>query len=160
MEYPEISIVIGSWGSYNSCNQRALGSERLNLADFESWEEIEEELKKQGFRLKGIDEELFIQDIDGIPSSGTNWDYVHPKDLFETLKESGVLDDNQKYDTKTFSCPKCKSLVKNIFCFSIIRLRKFRRKTIVVLFYLSYSNRHTPTTCPHNVFQKRIAAKK
>ena len=99
MEYPEISIVIGSWGSYNSCNQRALGSEWLNLADFESWEEIEEELKKQGFRLKGIDEELFIQDIDGIPSSGTNWDYVHPKDLFEVLKGSGVLDDNRKYDT-------------------------------------------------------------
>ena len=92
MEYPEISIVIGSWGSYNSCNQRALGSEWLNLADFESWEEIEDALNKQGFQLKGIDEELFIQDIDGIPSSGTNWDYVHPKDLFETLKESGVLD--------------------------------------------------------------------
>lgn len=67
MEYPEISIVIGSWGSYNSCNRRALGSEWLNLADFESWEEIEEELKKQGFQLKGVDEELFIQDIDGIP---------------------------------------------------------------------------------------------
>ena len=99
MEYPEISIVIGSWGSYNSCNRRALGSEWLNLADFESWEEIEEELKKQGFQLKGVDEELFIQDIDGIPSSGTNWDYVHTKDLFETLKESGVLDDNRKYDT-------------------------------------------------------------
>ena len=98
MEYPEISIVIGSWGSYNSCNQRALGSEWLNLADFESWEEIEQALKKQGFRLKGIDEELFIQDIDGIPSSGTNWNYIHPKDLFETLKESGVLDDNSKYD--------------------------------------------------------------
>ena len=98
MEYPEISIVIGSWGSHNSCNERALGSEWLNLADFESWEEIEEELNKQGFQLKGIDEELFIQDIDGIPSSGTNWDYVHPKDLFETLKESGVLDDTRKYD--------------------------------------------------------------
>ena len=99
MEYPEISIVIGSWGSYNSCNERALGSKWLNLTDFESWEEIEEELKKQGFQLKGIDEELFIQDIDGIPSSGANWDYVHPKDLFETLKESGALDDTRKYDT-------------------------------------------------------------
>ena len=60
MEYPEISIVIGSWGSYNSCNERALGSEWLNLADFESWEEIEEELKKQGFQLKGIDEEAIF----------------------------------------------------------------------------------------------------
>lgn len=51
MEYPEISIVIGSWGSYNSCNERALGSEWLNLADFESWEEIEEALNKQGWAI-------------------------------------------------------------------------------------------------------------
>ena len=78
MEYPEISIVIGSWGSYNSCNRRALGSEWLNFADFESWEEIEEALKKTGLSAQR---------------------YVHPKDLFETLKESGVLDDTRKYDT-------------------------------------------------------------
>ena len=28
----EISIVIGSWGSYNACNKRALGSKWLNLS--------------------------------------------------------------------------------------------------------------------------------
>ena len=97
MEYPEISIVIGSWGSYNSCNERALGSEWLNLADFESWEEIEEELKKQGFQLKGIDEELFIQDVEGIEYGSIGGDYVNPETLFNTLKESGVLDDDYKY---------------------------------------------------------------
>ena len=59
----------------------------------------EQRIQELNLELKGIDEELFIQDIDGIPSSGTNWDYVHPKDLFETLKESGVLDDTRKYDT-------------------------------------------------------------
>ena len=49
----KISIVIGSWGSYNECNKRALGSKWLNLEDFESYEEIEQELTKQGFELNG-----------------------------------------------------------------------------------------------------------
>ena len=29
----EIKIVIGSWGSYNECNERAYGSKWLDLAD-------------------------------------------------------------------------------------------------------------------------------
>ena len=93
-----ISIVIGSWGSYNACNERSLGSNWLDLADYDSWDKIEHELKREGFELDGIDEELFIQDIDGIDSKGKSWDYTHPKRLFETLKESGVLDDNYKYE--------------------------------------------------------------
>ena len=59
----EIKIVIGSWGSYNACNERALGSKWLTLSDYDDWEEIEKELKKEGFILNGIDKELFIQDI-------------------------------------------------------------------------------------------------
>ena len=55
-----ISIVIGSWGSYNECNERALGSKWLDLSLYSDWEEIEEELTAQGFELDGIDEELFI----------------------------------------------------------------------------------------------------
>ena len=93
-----ISIVIGSWGSYNKCNERALGSKWLDLSDFNDWEEIEEELKKQGFELDGIDEELFIQDIEGIEDSSTNWDYCNPQDLFEVLKEAEVLADDYKYE--------------------------------------------------------------
>ena len=54
----EIKIVIGSWGSYNECNERALGSSWLTLNDYNDWDEILEELKKQGFELDGIDEEL------------------------------------------------------------------------------------------------------
>ena len=50
----KISIVIGSWGSYNACNERALGSNWIDLTEYESWEDIEEELKKQGFELDGI----------------------------------------------------------------------------------------------------------
>ena len=55
-----ISIVVGSWGSYTECNERALGSKWLDLSVFNNWKEIEEELKNQGFVLDGIDEELFI----------------------------------------------------------------------------------------------------
>ena len=52
-----VSIVIGSWGSYNECNERALGSRWFDLSDFDDWDNIEE-LKKQGFELDGMDEEL------------------------------------------------------------------------------------------------------
>lgn len=93
-----ISIVIGSWGSYNECKERALGSKWLNLSDYSDWEEIEEELKKEGFELDGIDEELFIQDIEGIPGNSCNWDYVNPQQLFETLLEAGILDDDNLYE--------------------------------------------------------------
>ena len=93
-----ISIVIGSWGSYNECNERALGSKWLDLSDYSDWEEIVEELKKEGFELDGIDEELFIQDVEGIEDRSVNWDYVNPETLFNTLKESGVLDDDYKYN--------------------------------------------------------------
>lgn len=93
----EIKIVIGSWGSYNECNERALGSKWLTLSDYSSWEEIEEELQNEGFELNGIDEELFIQDIEGIDADN-NWDYEHPKHLFEILQESGVLEDSYKYE--------------------------------------------------------------
>ena len=93
-----IRIVIGSWGSYNECNERALGSKWLDLSDYSDWDEIEEELKAEGFILDGIDEELFIQDIEGLPSDCCNWDYTNPKKLFETLNESGVLESSCKCD--------------------------------------------------------------
>lgn len=92
----EINVVIGSWGSYNECNERALGSKWLTLNDYESFDEIRQELEKQGFELDGIDEELFIQDIEGL-NAKLNWDYVSPKELFNTLKKSGVLDNEYKY---------------------------------------------------------------
>ena len=92
-----ISIVIGSWGSYNECNERALGSKWLDLSDYNDWEEIVEELKREGFELDGIDEELFIQDIEGISDRSVNWDYVNPETLFNTLYDSGVLTNDYKY---------------------------------------------------------------
>lgn len=93
-----VSIVIGSWGSYNECNNRALGSKWLDLDLFSDWEDIEQELTKQGFELEGIDEELFIQDIEGLPNGCTNWDNMSPEKLFEILTDSGVLDNKYKFD--------------------------------------------------------------
>jgi len=98
MNITEINVIIGSWGSYNACNERALGSKWLNFADYDSWEDIEEELKKQSFKLDGIDEELFIQDIEDFPSSCTNWDDMSPEKLFNTLKYSRVCDEAYKYE--------------------------------------------------------------
>lgn len=92
-----VNIVIGSWGSYNECNARALGSKWLNLADYYDWDELVDELESEGFELNGIDEELFIQDIEGIEDRSINWDYINPKTLFNTLNESGVLTNDYKY---------------------------------------------------------------
>ena len=93
-----VHIVIGSWGSYNECNERALGSSWLDLSDYSDWDEITEELAKQGFELDGIDEELFIQDIEGLPSGCAKWDYMSPQVLFETLLEADVLNDDYRYE--------------------------------------------------------------
>lgn len=92
----EIRIVIGSWGSYNACNNRAYGSTWLTLSHYNDWDEIEEELNKQGFQLDEIDEELFVQDIENIDLKDVNTDYLSPQHLFEILNESGVLLDNDK----------------------------------------------------------------
>ena len=91
-----INIVIGSWGSYNECNERALGSKWLDLSEYSDWDEIVEELENEGFELDGIDEELFVQDIEGIDCS-LNWDYVSPEELFNILNDSGVLTSDYKY---------------------------------------------------------------
>lgn len=93
----KISMVIGSWGSYNECNDRALGSKWLCLNNYDSWDEIVKELKEEGFKLEGIDEELFVQDIEGLPPRSTSWDYENPKEVFDLLYESGVLIDDYKY---------------------------------------------------------------
>ena len=72
---------------------------------YDDWDEIEEELQKQGFILDGIDEELFVQDIENfIASNSVNWDYVHPQTLFELLKKSGILDDDDKYEKAVIYC--------------------------------------------------------
>lgn len=100
----DINIVIGSYGSYNECNERALGSKWICLNEYEDWDEIIEELKNQGFELDGIDEELFIQNIENFPTNNVNLDYEHPQQLFNLLKKSGVLDEPDKYEKMAVYC--------------------------------------------------------
>lgn len=92
----EFKIVVGSWGAYNSNNEKALGSDWIDFAKYNSWEEIEEELKKQGFDLDGEDEELFIQDTD-FEFGDFSGDYTHPKTLFNLLNNSGVMKSEHAY---------------------------------------------------------------
>ncbi len=96
--YNEVKIVIGSWGSYNAGNSRVMGSKPITLSDYDDWEDIEEELTKQGFQLDGIDEELFVQDIENLDLDGENTDYMSPKRLFETLRDAGVFFDSDKFE--------------------------------------------------------------
>lgn len=84
-----VSISVGSWGAYAACNDKALGSQWLDLSYFNEWEEIEKELEQEGFDLDGEDAELFIQDIDGFPEVD---EYTSPRQLFALLKESGCLE--------------------------------------------------------------------
>ena len=58
--YNEIRIVIGSWGSYNAGNARAMGSKPITLSDYDDWKEIEEELAKQGYNSLEILQSRFI----------------------------------------------------------------------------------------------------
>ena len=101
MHTDEIKMVIGSWGAYNAANEKALGSSWLTLSDYNDWEEIEEELTKQGFDLNGEDEELFIQDVDGLPTMG---EYESPQAVFETLYESDVLNDASAHEAFDIFC--------------------------------------------------------
>ena len=100
----EFNVCIGSWGAYNSANEKSLGSEFIDFAQYDSWEEIEEELRKQGFDLEGEDEELFIQDFDFKMPSGLSGDYTHPKFLYDTLKNSGVLHNEHLYKEMMAYC--------------------------------------------------------
>ena len=38
-----------------------------------------------------------MQDIDGLPNGCADWDYINPKELFETLKKSGALESDYLY---------------------------------------------------------------
>ena len=51
-------------------------------------EQIEESLRKQGFDLNGIDAELFVQDIDGLPNGCADWNYINPKKLLKHSKRA------------------------------------------------------------------------
>ena len=135
-----ISVVVGSWGSYNECNERALGSEWLDFDDYDDWDDILEELQREGFDLDGTDKELFIQDIEGIEDRSTNWDYVNPREIFELVKKSGILCDEYKYSLfesylEAYSFDEWKKLVKDYEEDWDIDLVFYRNKSLLDVAY-------------------------
>ena len=92
-----IKVVIGSWGSYNECNERALGSKWLDLSDYEEWDEIVEELKKEGFELDGIDEALSPNGLKSIITSFIR----HHLPVFSSTIQLFVKKCNRLYPPKT-----------------------------------------------------------
>ena len=105
-------------------------------------DEIVEELKREGFELDGIDEELFIQDVEGIEYGSIGGDYVNPETLFNTLKESGVLDDDYKY--KVF-CAFSKSAILTILKKKLNRTASVG--TIVSIFGAAIRGKITAKKC-------------
>lgn len=84
-----IKMVIGSCGSYAAANNKALGSKWLDLADFSDWSDILDELTAEGFDLAGEDAELFVQDIEGLPSDVAE---ENPERVYNILRDAGILD--------------------------------------------------------------------
>lgn len=91
-----IKLVVGSWKAYTENNERAMGSKLLDLSEFQSKEEIIQELKEEGFTSQEL-EELFIQDYEGNIDI-SSYDNVNPLNLFEWLKEANYFDDENKAD--------------------------------------------------------------
>ncbi|MGN1337355.1 MAG: antirestriction protein ArdA [Candidatus Coprovivens sp.] len=86
-----VKVVVGAWKAYNECNERSLGSEWIDLTDFDSFDDVIEELKNQGFTDDEL-EETFIQDIEADVDLGINCDYTNIEDLFLMLEELDNLD--------------------------------------------------------------------
>ncbi len=91
-----LKIVVGSWKAYNECNERALGSHWLDLTEFNSVEEITEELLKEGFTKEEL-EETFIQDID-FDMGDMDCDCMTYERLYNLLEEGDILNDGWKQD--------------------------------------------------------------
>lgn len=91
-----VKVVIGSWKAYTECNERALGSKWLDMADFDTLEELEEELKKEGFTDEEL-EETFIHDYEADAEIFDNCDYVSKEKLFEVCE---ILDQVEDYDSE------------------------------------------------------------
>lgn len=85
----EIKMVIGSYGSYAAANDKALGSKWLDLSDFSDWSDILDELTAEGFDLAGEDAELFVQDVEGLPSEIAD---ENPERVYNILKNAGMLE--------------------------------------------------------------------
>ena len=83
----KVSLVVGSWKAYTEAhNDKALGSNWLDMDDFDSIQDIYAELKQEGFTKEEL-EETFIQDYECDIQLFTNCDYVSIDKAFEILEK-------------------------------------------------------------------------
>lgn len=80
-------IVFGSWKAYNENGAHALGSNWLDMNDFDSVEEITEHLKNnEGWSDEEL-EETFIQDYEADAEIFNNCDYINIDRAVEILEQ-------------------------------------------------------------------------
>lgn len=87
--YLNCKVVVGSWKAYNECNERSLGSRWLDLSDYETLDEVYDELKNEGFTELEL-EETFVQDYEADIEFVDNCDYTNIDSLWEKVEK---LDD-------------------------------------------------------------------
>ena len=78
-------------------NTKALTSSPLDLTKYNSWEEIREELTKQGFVLDEADNYWVVEDLQTISEVMSDFKKLHPKHVFNLLNTSGVLRDSYRF---------------------------------------------------------------
>ena len=102
----EIKVIIGSYHEdYEEC-VTPLDMGHITFNDFQSWEEVERELDKQGFDLEDERQTLIIRRIKNFVS---NDDYIWQQgysveNIFETFKKSGILESKEKYRKAYIFC--------------------------------------------------------
>ena len=116
----DIQIVIGSWGSYNECNERALGSKWICLNNYEDWEEIDEDMAARGefiaLRIHGrsmepriLDGDVVIVQIQSFIEDGdigiifVNGDDATCKKVKKTPKGIMLISNNPAYEPMFYS---------------------------------------------------------
>ena len=95
----DIKMTISYTTHYAENNTKTLASSPLDLSKYNSWEEIREELTKQGFELNEFDNCLVIEDLQNISEEMSELKQWHPKHVFNLLNNSGVLHDNELFET-------------------------------------------------------------
>ena len=95
----DIKMTISYTTHYAENNTKTLASSPLDLSKYNSWEEIREELTKQGFELNEFDNCLVIEDLQNISEEMSELKQWHPKHVFNLLNAAGVLTDGRRFET-------------------------------------------------------------
>ena len=78
-------------------NTKAVTSSPLDLSKYSSWEEIREELVKQGFDIDEYDNDLVVEDLYDIYDKISYFEQWHPKRVFNLFNTAGILKDSSRF---------------------------------------------------------------